>query len=152
LLQVTETFDQHVVLCKDLPSLIERVIEERQLVDDDKLLTRIGLDGGGGFMKVCLSIFNVTNPISADTSLGKKFKDSGVKKCLILAIVPGIQESYSNVKRLWISLMTTRQFTIATDLKLCNILLGLMSHSCMHPCCWCDIDRHHLQNPGKTRY
>ena len=43
------------------------------------------------------------------------------------------------------------RFTIATDLKLCNILLGLMTHSSLHPCCWCDIDMHNLHKKGKQR-
>ncbi len=43
------------------------------------------------------------------------------------------------------------KYTIATDLKLCNIMLGLMSHSSMHPCCWCDIDMNNLHKKGKQR-
>ena len=45
----------------------------------------------------------------------------------------------------------SRQYTIATDLKLCNILLGLMSHSSAHPCCWCDISKGSLVNKGICR-
>ena len=43
-----------------------------------------------------------------------------------------MQENYYNVKRLWMEAgidKLSRKFTIATDLKLYNILLGLMSHS-----------------------
>jgi hypothetical protein len=154
-MQDTETFEQHSIVCNNLPGLIERVIEERQLIDDDSLMIKIGLDGGGEFMKVCLSVFNVTEPSTSKAmSLAKKFKNSGVKKCILLAIVPDIPENHTNVKRLWLTLKMetmTRHFTIATDLKLCNILLGLMTHSCTHPCCWCDIDKDHLCNRGKTR-
>ena len=38
----------------------------------------------------------------------------------------------------------------SSDLKLCNILLG-MSHSNCHPCCWCDIDKDNLHKKGKQR-
>ena len=41
--------------------------------------------------------------------------------------------------------------TIASDLKLLNILLGLMSHSSLHPCCWCDTDKYHLNEKGNQR-
>ena len=53
----------------------------------------------------------------------------------------------------WKSELTslTRKFTIATDLKLCNILLGLMSHSSTHPCCWCDMTKDNLSNRGVSR-
>ena len=46
----------------------------------------------------------------------------------------------------------SRSFTIATDLKLCYILLGLMLHSATHPCCWCDVikDKLHLKGLSRT--
>ena len=47
--------------------------------------------------------------------------------------------------------MLHRSFTIATDLKLCNILFGLMSHSSMHPCCWGDSDKYNLDKRGNQR-
>ena len=45
----------------------------------------------------------------------------------------------------------THKFTIATDLKLINILLGLQNHSCSHPCCWCDVQKDELHKKGKQR-
>ena len=119
------------------------MVEERGINESDMLI-RIGMDSGGGFMKMCMSIFELDSNSQGDTSgygkrLDEKFKDSGVKKIMVIAIV--------NVKRLWMEAgidMLERKFTLATDLKLCNILLCLMSHrSChiahCHPCCWCDI-------------
>ena len=44
-----------------------------------------------------------------------------------------------------------RPFTIAKDLKLCNILLGLMNHSSNHPCCWCNITKNNLAKKGQQR-
>ena len=113
------------------------------------MLVRIGLDGGGGFMKICLSVFDMNCAQNREyrKRLGEKFKDSGVKKVMIIAIVPDIQENYVNVKRLWLEYgidKLKRNFTIATDLKLCNILLGLMSHTSTHPCCWCNIIKGNL--------
>ena len=91
---------------------------------------------------------------SSEKTLSKKFKDSGVKKVIILGIAPGVEELYNNVKKLWVNIglhNLERPFTIATDLKLCNVLLGLMTHSSMHPCCWCDIDKNNLAKKGKQR-
>lgn len=42
-------------------------------------------------------------------------------------------------------------FTIACDLKISNLLLGLMSHSFMHPCSWCDVNKKQLHLRGNTR-
>ena len=114
---------------------------------------RVGLDSGGGFLKVCMSIFNLSGTTSQKVS-AKKFKDSGVKKVIIIAISPNVPENYVNIKKMWLNIglhTTSRKFTIATDLKLCNILLGLMSHSSKHPCCWCDIDKDNLDKKGKQR-
>ena len=148
-------FEQLTVLCTDVSSLIEEVMKVRQRSIDDDTIIRIGLDGGGGFFEVCLSIFNLNDPYPrADTCLSKKFKESGVKKVFILAIAPGIPESYVNVKRIWLNLKLDSlkyKYTLATDLKLCNIILGMMSHSSCHPCCWCDVDKNDLVTKGKQR-
>ena len=77
-----------------------------------------------------------------------------MKKLFLLAIVPDVPENYVDVKRIWtvLGLQTIqKRFTIATDLKLCNILLGMMSHISCHPCCWCDVDKDHLNRKGNER-
>ena len=100
------------------------------------MLIRIGMDG---FLKI--SIFNISDDNeqteSRQNKLQERFKNSGVKKAIIIAIVPHVQENYYNIKRLWLETAMdkfSRSFTIAIDRKLCNILLGLMSHSETHPC------------------
>jgi hypothetical protein len=66
--------------------------------------------------------------------------DSGVKKLIILGIVCDIEEHYYNVSLLW-KILKLYEFikendnvTVACDLKMANILTGLMSHSSAHPC------------------
>ena len=146
--------EQHVVFCKDLNNLINIMIEERNLNEND-IIIRIGHDGGGGFVKICLSVFKLDSEEEGDEGgqeekkrLTQRFQDSGVKKAMVVACVPDIQENYYNIKRLWVESgidKLTRKFTIATDLKLCNILLGLMSHSSSHPCSWCDVSKDELK-------
>ena len=77
-----------------------------------------------------------------------------MKKVLLVAAVPDVPENYQNVKKLWLNLgleNLDRRFTINTDLKLCNILLGMMLHSSCHPCCWCDVGKTDLQKNGTQR-
>ena len=75
-----ENFTQHVVVCNNLPASIEKVIEERHL-NEHTLLTRIGMDSGGGFLKICLSVFDLLNPVDVQRkTFAKKFKNSGEKK------------------------------------------------------------------------
>ena len=159
LLEYTETSSmsgklkqEWTVICRDLESFIDFVIQERGL-QSDSVLIKIGIDGGGGFLKCCLSIFD---PVMDGQSRknDRDFKNSGVKKCFIIGIVPNIPETYFNLKRLWLNVGASdldRPFTIASDLKLCNILLGLMSHSSLHPCCWCDIEKKEMHAKGTQR-
>ena len=63
----------------------------------------------------------------------------------VIGLVADVPENYVNVKRLWL------RYTVATVLKLCNILVGMMSHSSSHPCCWCDTHKSNLKNKGNQR-
>ena len=104
-------------------------------LDSDDLLIRVGIDGGGGFLKIGLSVFELDDASTThsprsklSSGLARKFKDSGVKRSFILALVPDVQENYRNVKLLWskTGLNTMRHtFSVACDLKLCNMLQWL---------------------------
>ena len=153
--KVSENFEQSTVMCNNVPDFIDVILRERLLEDKDSVLIRIGIDGGGGFLKICLSIFDINDPFSnVQSGVSNKFKESGVKKIFLIAIVPNMPENYVNVKKLWINLCLQtldKRFTVAKDLKLCNILLGMMSHISMHPCCWCDIKKGNLHKNDKQR-
>jgi hypothetical protein len=57
-------------------------------------------------------------------------KMTSVKKLLLIAVVPDMQENYENVKLIWDKLnMENVRFYVATDLKLANLMFGLQSHS-----------------------
>lgn len=70
----------------------------------------------------------------------------------ILAIAQCTQENHENVSQLW-SAVKINNFggTVATELKLANIMAGLMSHSSSFPCTWCDIDKKNLCKRGNLR-
>lgn len=152
LLQYTDnrnvSFERWTVVCRDLSAFVDNVITERN-IDTSEMILKIGIDGGGGFLKVTLSVFDLNESVNTT-----KTKDSGVKKCFLIGIVPCVPENYVNVKRLWLNIAIDgfqREFTIAADLKLCNILLGLMAHGSLHPCCWCNIHRKNLASRGELR-
>ena len=139
---VAENYDEGVIVTKSLSEFIDDIILRRKL-NEESVLVRVGLDGGGGFFKVCLSIFDLNvSSLPLKNECAKKFRDSGVKKVFIIGISPNVEKNYVNAKKLWLKIglhNLQRKFTIATDLKLCNILVGLMSHSSTHPCCWYDV-------------
>ena len=142
------------VLCSDIEELYNTIIVRRNIETDD-LLIKIGLDGSGGFMKVCMSLIPLRDDSTHATCSSNSTPNyASVKRLIILGIVPDIPESYDNVKLLWqrVGLRTfPHNFCIATDLKLCNILLGIMSHGSSHPCSRCDAQRDHLDQPGSPR-
>ncbi len=79
----------------------------------------------------------------------KAMKDGGVKKLVIIGLVPDVDENYRNLLLCWVKIGLSDislPYTIATDLKMANILIGLMSHGCNHPCTWCNISKCDLLN------
>ena len=151
----SERFYQHVIIVNDISGFVDHIVQQRNL-NNESIVVRIGLDGGGGFFKVCLSVYDLDaeeEPPVVKT-LSKNYIDTGVKKVFIIGITPDVPEKYANVKKVCTSIglsSLNRKFSIATDLKLCNILLGLMSHASRYPCCWCDIDKNNLDKKGNQR-
>ena len=90
-----------------------------------------------------MSLFDLQSLHSNANTPVKKFKDSGIKKVFIIEITPHIPENYINVKKLWLGI---RLHQVKH-----NFTVGLMNHSSMHPCCWCDIDKYHLHKKGNQR-
>lgn len=82
------------------------------------------------------------------------WKDSGVKRLIVIGIAPSVQENHENLVQLWRAIGLDRfaeKFTIAGDLKIANLLCGLMAHSSAHPCCWCDASKNSLHTQGHVR-
>ena len=115
---------------------------------------KVGVDGGGGFLKITLNIIDLEECAETPQKRAKysdgieksKLKSTGVKKLIILSLAPDISETHENMYVLWnlLQIQNALQKHImrfATDLKMANILLGLMSHSSSHPCSWCDVER-----------
>ena len=96
--KVEKIFEQLTVVCNNLPELIDMILEKRGREWGENILIRLGIDGGGGFFKVCMSIFDKDDPYpSVKSGLSKKFKESGVKKVFLLALAPDVPENYVNV-------------------------------------------------------
>lgn len=155
---MSEILDEAVVFCINLPGFIEYITTHRQ-TDDVHL--KFGIDGGGEFLKVVLSVQGKENvPTSVKKSRrsfddeidSNKFRDSSVKKIFIIALVRNTQENYDNVSQLWTLLnISNFESTIGTDLKLANILVGIMTHASFHPCTWCYIDKDNLKFEEELR-
>ncbi len=142
------------VYCTDISELVSRIQNNRQHVYTH---LKVGLDGGGGFLKVCLNMQDLSNNFEPcatkrhcykDGVAPQEKKDGSVKRLVIIALVPNIPENYDNAKIILDKLKINElplPYTLATDLKLANIICGLMSHGSTHPRTWCDISKTQLQ-------
>ena len=159
-----------VIFCSDVDELKHRIALHRQFNDSD-FESIIGINSGGGVLKVCLTVRSpsaiptrrydgdadtVVRSKLSDGVASKNLKDTSVKKLFILAVVPTAQETYRNMLILWdllkfTSLRSLSPFTFCMDLKLAGITLGLMSHASLHPCSWCNSEKDKLHCEGMLR-
>lgn len=146
--------------CNDLGGLITLIKNKRQVTD---VHLKFGIDGAGGFLKLCLSIQSIDDDDDnslidsgrrkyKDVAISTEFQDSKVKNLFIIGLAQSVQENYHNVFLLWRAIHINEfDGTIATDLKLANILSGLMSHSSQNPCTWCEAQKGALDERTKLR-
>ena len=154
------------VIYADCQSLIDKVITEREYVGNPKII--VMADGGGQFFKVCATVLpehydwetgRQTEP-EADDCLGKrsrstyaqggslrKGKLSGVKRVILLAVVPEIKETHANVSLIFDLIGLNKiSFKIVSDFKLQLLVLGLQTASATHPCGYCLISKEQLKD------
>lgn len=126
-----------VIYCNDVPNLIERIKDTRRDEEDD-LYMKLGIDGGGGFLKITLSIVSRNPSVAKDS-----FKESGVKRLHIIALAPNLPEKYEYISLLWNNLLKLNnlRYTVAGDLKIINVIVGIKAHSSSNPCPYCEVEK-----------
>lgn len=136
--------------CSDLEGLVDHVCTMRSLSLEDAC-AKVGIDGGGGFFKICLSLYEKEVTEKCD----HRFLNTGVKKLLVLAICPDVKESYENVRDILMLLNLNDVLpdcTFALDLKLANIMAGIQCHSSSYPCLWCECPRSSFNSETSNSY
>lgn len=66
--------DIPIVYCTDVKGLIQKIQEARKMFGEEMLI-KIGIDGGGGFFKITLSIISLEQETESN-----RFKDGGVRR------------------------------------------------------------------------
>ncbi len=132
-----------VVYVNNINHLISLIIEQDQI---RRPLVKVGIDGGQGSLKVCVSVVDLENLDRASNS---------VKDVFIVFIGFNIQENQFNLRKIWLLLKLDEvEFVLCVDLKVANLLCGLKSHSSTYPCCWCVAaltDRQHFDKNAELR-
>lgn len=89
----TSYTQQHLVYCRSVHGLVEYV-KGRRNMHDIRLI--VGMNSGQGSLKIILNIED-----KGEDSVRSWYKDSGVKRCFVLALVGDVQENYNNVSKIW---------------------------------------------------
>ena len=146
-----------VVYCRNVSGLLDFLKEKRSFDSDSELFTKVGIDGGGGFLKVCLMVDQVgpvreSEPRPKQTfsyekgAFQKKLKFSGVKKLMVVAIVQNVCENFDNTKILLdLTNLNAISFVSSVDMKMANCLLGLGTAASSYPCPWCEQPKSSFQ-------
>jgi hypothetical protein len=123
-----------IVCIDNLSDFILHIVNVRgQNAQMHSLIYKVGLDTGQGFLKVSLSIVDPAEPVKTGAS-----KCTGVNKLFIVAIAP-VKELHQNVEFILSKIKASEASVLYTvDLKMANILCGLQSAACKHPCPWCE--------------
>lgn len=82
--------------------------------------------------------------IGEDPSGGEMlFSSGGVRRILILALAPGVTETYCNMYTLMrlLNLTELGSFVLAADMKMANIISGIQAPSSTYPCLMCEKPR-----------
>ena len=131
----------------------------------DFVILKLGIDGGGSFLKVSFTHIELEkNELEPQSPVQKNMKTTSplsakatsVKQQMLVALSQDTPETYQNVKQIF-GLVKIHEkslldsLVISCDLKLANILCGIQSHSSKHPCCWCEAENPNLIRCGHPR-
>ena len=117
-----------VVVCQDTSGFLLRVASVRQ-ADPRPHEMNIGLDRGGDQLKITTNIVQRRREdgINGAGSSRSDFRDTGVKRLILLAFAPRVLETWPNVQQLLqlLHLEDVGALSFTVDMMMANILFGL---------------------------
>ena len=139
-----EPFESPLVFCCDLVGFIETLAHLRGYNFTD-MAEKIGMDSGKGHCRMVLTLYDDEDLIHTSTGnrvtreqgigAGQQYKLTGRKKIMILASAPKVPENYHNCSIIINKVdINSVAYRFTGDLKIYNILGGLMSASSKCPC------------------
>lgn len=155
--------------------LLDTILEARNVIGNYTI--KVMADGGQGFFKICFSILQENDLISANNekedyenenlcepfekkkkklyyesgSINQKAKLTSVKRLIMLCIVPNIKESYENIALLFdLTKLNEISFKFVADFKLILIVNGQQTATSMYSCPYCFISLHDLRESDQN--
>ena len=136
------------VYCCDLVGFVETLAYLRGYNFTD-MAQKIGMDSGKGHLRMVLTMYDDEDLLhttkdrvtrAEGIGSGSSYRLTGRRRIMILASAPKVPENYFNCS-IFINKVNINSlvFTFTGDLKLYNIIGGLMSSSCRCPCIYCEV-------------
>ena len=133
------------VICSDPDQFVQFVLKERGMNPNTSVVLT-GMDDGQGFCKIAAVFLDTEDNLGttgrAKYSEGvapKNFKNSSVKKLMILAVVPKVSENHPNLQAISNELnMQAVEFSVSADVKMLNCLAGKASGQPKFGCPFCN--------------
>ena len=126
-----EELKRRFVYTEELEMLLEFILQERDIEEEAVKWVNVELDSGQKRMLVVLQIGD---------GIANNVKDTSTKRAIIIAFVDDIPETYDNLSIILDKLkvhLIKYNHKFVSDLKLGNILLGVMECGSRHGCPHC---------------
>ena len=144
-----ELFQSPFVFCSDICGFVETLAFLRGHNFTD-MAHKIGMDSGKGHLRMVLTMYDEEDILPVHTNSrvtreegiggGTGYKLTGRRKIMIIASAPRVPENHHNCS-IFIDKANINSlvYKFTGDLKLFNIVGGLMSCSARHPCIYCEV-------------
>ena len=136
-----------LVYCSDITGFVETLASLRGYNFTD-MAQKVGMDSGKGHLRMVLTMYdedelmnNTKDRVvrSGGIGSGSSYKLTGRRKIMILASAPGVPENYHNCALIMEKVdINSLLYTFTGDLKLYNLVGGIMSSSSKCPCIYCE--------------
>ena len=134
--------DRYAGVCHDTEGLITFLMETRDINPDEEEIL-FGFDDGQGSLKLMMLIQKLEDhdvpdkkrPKYADGVFSQSFKNTSVKKLIVMACVPNCQEHYENVQQILEQVdLSGVDMSESADIKMVLTQLGKQGASSTHNC------------------
>lgn len=143
------------VVWADAEELLDEISNRRQLTG--QFIVKLMADGGQGSFKISMSILPENESddeeemcseprtkkrclYSEGGTMGHKATLNGVKRLILLCVVVGMKESYSNLQLLFkLTNLNKIPFKFSADFKVMLLAIGQQTASATYPCPYCFI-------------
>ena len=131
--------------CPCIEAFVTFICDKRGYEDGD-VEVDIGLDSGGGFCKICMSVNEVKSDPELNGEVGappskkqKRYLATGAKGSFVIGLVQEIPETYKNIKKMIneLGIESLSWFNVCLDNKAKRESLGMQPSSAKYSCCYC---------------